>query len=288
MVSATMSKGPAGPDDGALRSTFHVAPPPPPRPKTWVSELAIALTLALLFNILVIASFLLLAPEAPSRQEPPSISVELVQEPRPEPEPEPEPQPQPEPEQPPEEKAVPEPEGSGFFEDSGVGSDEPEAGTGGERLEDNNLRSTPVPEERTVTQRENRTPDEDIPGWAMNVGEGYDIPAGNPEAAGRERRASSGSGGGAYANAAKACIRRNFEFPAEAAGREGVAIIIIHVHRTGRILRAQMTKSAGVPALDRAALETIEKCSPLPPFPPGAPQDIEPFTLTMPMPIPPE
>ena len=192
-------------------------------------------------------------------------------------------QPEPEPEvrqQPSEEQS------SGFFTRSGVGENREEAGSGGEKNDELSLRPDPVPEEKTSRQKENAAPDEDIPGWALDIGEGYGIPKGNPEASGRTRTATSGAGGDAYMNSVRNCIARSFVFPREAAGQSGVAVISIDVHRSGKVLRVGFIKPTGVPALDRAAVETIAKCAPFPPFPAGAPQEVEPFALTLPMPLP--
>ncbi len=290
MSTTATSDAPAS-DDGLLRNTFHVVPPPPPRKRPW-SELAIAIGLALLINLIAILSLIFKPPVSTPPAEPPSISVDLVPEPEPQPQPEFEPQsePQPEPQVEPEPESEPqsssEEKASGFFTSSGVGNEAQDAGSGGEKKKDSNLRPDPVPEDKTSRQRENMAPDENLPGWAMEVGEGYGIPRGDPRAAGRDRTATSGSGGDAYMNSVRNCIADKFTFPREAAGQSGVAVIGIDVHRSGRVLRVSFIKSAGIPALDRAAVEAIGRCAPFPPFPSGAPQEVEPFALTLPMPIP--
>ncbi|WP_421861302.1 energy transducer TonB family protein [Parvibaculum sp.] len=283
MSTTATSDAPAS-DDSLLRNTFHVVPPPPPRKRPW-SELAIAIGLALLINLIAILSLIFKPPVSTPPAEPPSISVDLVPEPEPQPQPQPQPEPQPEPEPEPEPQPSEE-ESSGFFTRSGVGNEAQDAGSGGEKNEDMNLRPDPVPEDKTSRQRENTAPDENLPGWAMDVGEGYGIPKGDPRASGRDRTATSGSGGDAYMNSARNCIADKFIFPREAAGQSGVAVLSIDVHRSGRVLRVGFIKSAGVPALDRAAVEVIARCAPFPPFPSGAPQEVEPFALTLPMPIP--
>lgn len=295
MSTTTVSGGVPAADDELLRGTFHVVPPPPPKRKAW-SELAIAIGLALLINAAVLLSFILTPPvERPA--EPPAISVDLVPEPRAQPEPQPEPQPAPEPQPEPQPEPEREPDtqpeqtseekASGFFTSSGAGTDAEDEGSGGEKKTEIMAQPDEAPEDQTVRQREKTVPDEEIPGWAMNVGQGYGVPRGNPNAAGRDRTAGSGAGGDAYMNSVRDCIARNFVFPPEAAGRSGVAVISLDVHRSGKIMRLGFIKSAGVAALDRAAVETIGKCAPFPPFPAGAPQDVEPFALTLPMPLPP-
>ena len=88
MSATTVSGSAPASDDGLLRNTFHVVPPPPPRQKVW-SELAIAIGLALFINLIVILSFILRAPIAMPPADPPAISVDLVQEPPPQPQPQP-------------------------------------------------------------------------------------------------------------------------------------------------------------------------------------------------------
>ncbi|MBO6635332.1 TonB family protein [Parvibaculum sp.] len=270
MVSATVSKGPGGPDGGTPRATFHVAPPPPPRPKTWKSELAIALTLALLFNLLVIASFLLLAPDAPSREEPPSITVELVQEPKPEPQPEPEPQPQPQ------EEAAQE----RTFTRSGATDDPSVPGYGEEPAEEEPVEAETQPEEKPA-EKEQKAEKEDLPGWARTVEEGYDLNAGNQGASSAEQQLAKASGGDAYLNAMGRRIVANVVYPEEARGREGILVIVLLVHRTGRLEQFRVLQSTGDPALDRAALAAIQRSVPFAPFPAGITVARAPLQLTL-------
>jgi periplasmic protein TonB len=272
MVSATVSNGQGAPGDGAPRATFHVAPPPPARPKTWKSELAIALALALLFNILVIASFLLLAPDAPSRQEPPSISVELVQEPKPEPQQPPQPEPEPQPQ---EEAAQERP-----CTRSGATDDPSAPGDREEPTEEEPVEVEKQPEEKPA-EKEQKAEKEDLPGWARTVEEGYDLNAGNQGASSAEQQLAKASGGDAYLNAMGRRIVSNVVYPEEARGREGILVVVLLVHRTGRLEQLRVLQSTGDPVLDRAALAAIQRSVPFAPFPAGISVARAPLQLTL-------
>ncbi len=272
MVSATASEGPGGPGGDTPRATFHVVPPPPPRPRTWTSELAIALALALLFNLLVIASFLLLAPEAPSRQEPPSITVELVQEPKPEPRQQPQPEPEPQPQEEPVEERT--------FTRSGATDDPSAPGYGEEPAEEEPVEAETQPEKQPAEQ-EQQAEKEDLPGWARTVEEGYDLNAGNQGASSAEQQLAKASGGDAYLNAMGRRIVANLVYPEEARGREGILVVMLLVHRTGRLEQFRVLQSTGDPALDRAALEAIQRSVPFAPFPRGIAAARAPLQLTL-------
>jgi TonB family protein len=58
-------------------------------------------------------------------------------------------------------------------------------------------------------------------------------------------------------------------------GDEGVAYLRIKMNREGQVLTAKIERSSGVPALDRAALEALERAAPLPRIPPERPDEAE-------------
>lgn len=278
MVVGIVSTSPEAPP----RPTFHVAPPPPPRPKAW-SEFAIALAIALFLNLMLLLPFIIRPPvEAPPFQEPEAISVDLVPEPRaqpqpetkPEPEPEPQPEPEPEPEQ---------PAGQRAFTRSGGDSDAPP----GDPVEEKPaapeaMDPEPQPDERTVEPQEEKPAAADIPGWARTIEPGYDMRAGNPETSAEAQQATRGGGGGdAYLNAMGKRIVANVTYPPEAGGRSGIVVFDLVVHRSGAVRRAVLVSSTGVPALDRAAAEAIQRSQPFAPFPPGVTVETADLRLTL-------
>ena len=276
MVSVTMSKGPGGPgglSGDAPRATFHVVPPPPPRPRTGTSELAIARAMALLFNLLVIASFLLLAPDVPPRsEEPPSISVDLVQEPKPQPQPQPEPEPQPQPEEQPVEERT--------FTRSGATDDPVTPGYDEEPAEEEPVEVETQPEEKPARQ-EQKAAKEDLPGWARTVEEGYDLNAGNQGASSAEQQLARSNGGDAYLNAMGRRIVSNLDYPPEARGKEGILVVVLLVRRSGDLEQFRIVQSTGDAALDRAALAAIRRSIPFAPFPKGVTAARAPLQLTL-------
>lgn len=274
MVVGIVSTSPEAPP----RPTFHVAPPPPPRPKAW-TEFAIALAIALFLNLMLLLPFILRPPvEAPAFQEPEAISVDLVPEPQappqPEPEPQQEPEPEPEPEQPAEQRA---------FTRSGGDSDE----LPGDPIEEEPAapeatESEPQPDERTVEPQEEKPVAADIPGWARTIEPGYDMRAGNPDTSAEAQQATRGGGGGdAYLNAMGKRIVANVSYPPEAGGRSGIAVFDLVVHRSGTVRRAVLVSSTGIPALDRAAAEAIQRSQPFAPFPPGVTVETADLRLTL-------
>lgn len=62
---------------------------------------------------------------------------------------------------------------------------------------------------------------------------------------------------------------------ARARRRQGVVYIRFRMDRNGRIRSASIAKTSGVPALDRAALETLRRAEPLPKIPLDRPDEIE-------------
>ena len=64
-------------------------------------------------------------------------------------------------------------------------------------------------------------------------------------------------------------IERNKRFPANAAGRSGVATIAFDLDAGGRLIGVRLVASSGSPALDQAALDLIQRAQPFPPPPKG-------------------
>ncbi|MEQ8268091.1 MAG: TonB family protein [Parvibaculum sp.] len=251
-----MSTSPEGRRE-APRPTFHVVPPPVPRPKAW-SEILIAVSLALVLNLLLLLPFILDVPSgSPPFEEPEAISVDLV------PEPEAPPQPQPEAAPPPPEP-VPQAEESGFTRSGGDSDEAP--GDPGEEAPAEAARPEPAPDETVMQARDNAF-EEDIPGWARTIEPGYDMRLGNPNASASAQAASPGGGGDRYLNAMGKRIVQNVVYPREAGGREGVAVIDLLVLRSGAVQSVRMVQSTGVPSLDRAALDAIQRSQPFAPFP---------------------
>ncbi|WP_349323000.1 TonB family protein [Asticcacaulis sp. MM231] len=80
-------------------------------------------------------------------------------------------------------------------------------------------------------------------------------------------------------------IERHKRYPTAARGRQGVVQVRFSMDREGRVLSSAVSRSSGSGALDRAALDTLKRASPLPKPPadiPGNPIelafDIEFFT----------
>ena len=275
MSTAIANGGSPAADDGLLRDTFHVVPPPPPRQRPW-SEVAIAVGLAVLINLVVILSLIFKPPVSMPPGEPPSISVDLVPEPKPEPQPEPQPEPEPQP-QPEQEKPEIMP-----FSRSG---DDPVTDAGrGEEPDDNSLRTdsekdTPDPDEVTTKEQE-RKAEEDIPGWAQTIMPGFDMRAGNPVASSPERQAERSSGGAnAYFNEVKSHILANIS-SVETAGLSGSAQFEIVVHRSGKLVSLKVVKSSGYPSLDKAFANGIIRAQPYR-YPKGIRSDFVPMMVEL-------
>ena len=64
-------------------------------------------------------------------------------------------------------------------------------------------------------------------------------------------------------------IERNKRFPADAAGRSGVATIAFDLDAGGRLIGVRLVASSGSRALDQAALDLIQRAQPFPAPPEG-------------------
>ncbi|MCG2840690.1 energy transducer TonB [Sandaracinobacter sp. RS1-74] len=73
---------------------------------------------------------------------------------------------------------------------------------------------------------------------------------------------------------------RRYPATARARGAQGVAHVRFRMNRQGAVLLAEILHSSGVPALDRAALETLRRAQPLPAIPDERP---DPLDLVVPV-----
>jgi periplasmic protein TonB len=86
-----------------------------------------------------------------------------------------------------------------------------------------------------------------------------------------------------YAAQISAAVRGRLRYPvaAQSQGIAGVATVRFTLHRSGEVLSASLVRSAGHPALDRAALATVNPGSSLPPAPDGLPQQQITFVVPL-------
>ena len=93
------------------------------------------------------------------------------------------------------------------------------------------------------------------------------------QAAGASSPAAGGEAGlrRSYAAALAAHLNRHKSYPiaARRQGREGTVTLRLVVDRTGRVADARITRSAGFPDFNEAALTMLARAQPLPPFPTG-------------------
>jgi periplasmic protein TonB len=68
---------------------------------------------------------------------------------------------------------------------------------------------------------------------------------------------------------------RRYPTAARMRGDEGVAYLRILINREGQVLSAKLERSSGVPALDKAAMEALNRAAPLPRIPPERPEELE-------------
>lgn len=73
---------------------------------------------------------------------------------------------------------------------------------------------------------------------------------------------------------------RRYPAAARARREQGVAHVRFRMNREGRLLSAEVLRSSGSTALDRAALDTLRRAQPLPPIPSEKP---DPLELTVPV-----
>ncbi|MDC8756365.1 energy transducer TonB [Janthinobacterium sp. hw3] len=68
---------------------------------------------------------------------------------------------------------------------------------------------------------------------------------------------------------------RRYPAAARARGEEGIVTLRCRVDREGRVLAAAVEHSSGHPALDQAALDTLQRAAPLPRIPDERPEQLE-------------
>ena len=269
MSATTVSGSAPASDDGLLRNTFHVVPPPPPRQKVW-SELAIAIGLALFINLIVILSFILRAPIAMPPADPPAISVDLVQEPPPQPQPQPQPQHQ-------QEALEITP-----FARSGEDTDAPsglDTEPDDSPLQTDSKEDKPEPDEKTTREQKSQAK-EDIPGWAQTILPGFDVRSGKPDASSREQQAARSSGGAnEFFNRTRDAILANVK-QTETGGFQGLAEFEVIIHRSGKIVSLRLMRSSGYKTLDQAFANAIVRTQPYK-YPAGISADFLPIIVEL-------
>lgn len=241
---------------------------PPPKKKDRKND-PLTLLLAILFNALLIAIIFLRFPDMPPPRpaEPPSISVDLVQEPKPQEQAKPKPKEQPKPEETkPEEKRT-------YFESGGPENVAPGRAP---QPEEKAEKKPPEPEAKI---KKPEPPKQTIPDWARQLEPGFGIPRPREEsktASARPNTAKAiestsmllGEGGGdPYLNAMRDQIYANLTYPIPARGRVGSAVFVIVLNYPGTIKALRLVRSSGIPDLDFAAQEAILRSAPFPPLP---------------------
>jgi periplasmic protein TonB len=63
-------------------------------------------------------------------------------------------------------------------------------------------------------------------------------------------------------------LQANARFPPEACHKNGEANVAFILDRTGKLISTSIVSGTGVPALDKAVLDMVERAQPFPPAPP--------------------
>jgi protein TonB len=94
--------------------------------------------------------------------------------------------------------------------------------------------------------------------------------------------ANAAAAAASYRSILVAHLQRFKQFPSGAGpGDSGVVHIRFTVTRNGRVISSGLSRSSGFPALDRAALELLQRAQPLPAFPPEMRQASESFAAPL-------
>jgi protein TonB len=94
--------------------------------------------------------------------------------------------------------------------------------------------------------------------------------------------ASAAAAAASYRSILVAHLQRFKQFPSGAGPNDsGVAYVRFTVTRGGRVTSSGLSRSSGFSALDRAALDLLQRAQPLPPFPPEMRQASESFTAPL-------
>lgn len=284
---------PHGPPPGESPEPSHGPVPLPERPVQPLVPPAVPLTprerrtraiqlfLALLLNIAFIVA-LFYRPswvEPPQRKEPPAISVQLVpppekQQPKPKPQAQPKPKEQPKPEEKkPEEKKAEQKKAMERRESGG----DPSLKQGAvPKVDQEKTREKPQQEVKKPKPDAPKQPAAEVPDWAKNLSQGYDLPKQRDSAATKARGSSSksynsdmvGEGGGdAYLNAMRDQVNAHIVYPRSAGGAAGAATFVLIVDRSGALRSMRMLASSGRRDIDLAASNAILASAPFRPLP---------------------
>lgn len=252
LVTASETEVAAAPE--APSATFHVLPPPPPRPRTWTRELGISFGLGVLLNLLVLLPLLFVGPkQTPPADEPNAIEVEIIQEPQPDPEPQPQPE---------------------IRTPFRFGADEAPDETGDT---DRVAREPPRPLEDTperAAQPERAESPPDLPEWAQTIERSYS--ASSPD------RGRTVGRGDEYGRMLRQRLNANLVLPPNLdRARIVPPEAIVSFDRAGRMTALALVRSSGVAALDSAMLEAIAKSFPVPPVPGDVPGAVQTLPLVL-------
>jgi protein TonB len=93
--------------------------------------------------------------------------------------------------------------------------------------------------------------------------------------------------GDPYLNALADKMRRHYSYPdlARPLGLEGIAVYVVRIDRSGRLLSLNIIRSAGAEMLDEAGAKIIRDTAPFPPPPATLPGDV--ITIFIDLPITP-
>jgi protein TonB len=136
----------------------------------------------------------------------------------------------------------------------------------------------PQPEEKEKPKEQEdpqeATPQEEMPQQDADIPvttapprvEAQPAPSGGPAPA---MSASHARAKASWENALSRQLNRHKRVPGTALGRRGYweAVVAFSVDRSGQLISSELRKSTGVPALDREALEWLQRASPFPPPP---------------------
>jgi len=254
-----------------LEPADPLAPPPPDKKDRWSQSLT--LVLALILNALIIGIIFFRFPDrVPQRSaEPPSIPVELVQQPKPEEQPKAEP-PKPEPKRPEPKRPEPKQEEPLQYRESG-GSPDLAPGRA-PKTEEKAVDEPPKPEAKIVKPEPAK---QAIPDWARQLEQGFGIPQPRDKSKITTSQASRakpndafsrrlGAGGGdRYLNELRDLITARIVFPPSAASAAiGQANYQVTIDSRGALRAVKVLRSSGSVAFDRAVVSAIQSASPFP------------------------
>lgn len=260
-----------------LEPADPLAPPPPGKKDRWSQSLT--LLLALVLNALIIGIIFFRFPDrVPQRPaEPPSIPVELVQQPKPQEQAKPKPEEQPKAQPPKPEPPKPEPKREEPLQYRESGGSPDLAPGRAPKTEEKAVEEPPKPEAK-ITKPE--PPKQAIPDWARQLEQGFGIPRPRDRSKITTSQASRakpndafsrrlGAGGGdRYLNELRDLITARIVFPPSAASAAiGQANYQVTIDNRGALRAVKVFRSSGSVAFDRAVVSAIQSASPFPPPP---------------------